>query len=685
MTYNQYISLFRNIATAHNLVNNFGVGPIHEYLDSNTDTSKGTGLWLEAENSNISGSVITDKFTLYAMDYVNKDISNRNEVLSDTKRILEDVLALLRNQIYVNDFELSRSTDLNVFYDNKFANEACGWYCVISLKNDFVYDSCQIPLDGIPISSNSYIADVSGGFSIGVPSSRTLTINNITYDLSANRTWTIATGGSQTLAQTLALGNTTSANNIIVTTNDNIYFGGATKFKQTYDGTILSLVDVATGDGLNIIEGGGVNITGVFSTIDVVNDISITSANEIFFTGTYYNFSGLSGNKLTFVNNSNHLVTTNVTTDTNNLFFPSTYGIDNPIPGDTLNIGASYSSVINIGRAGATVNILGTALYEYAANQYVLDKLITLNYSGAAASGIGVGFEIEENNLITGYFKTNAARSGFDILTPAIAFKSTLSLASLSADRTHTLPNVTGTLATIDGGQTFTSAIWQGTSISTTYTDAKIKGAIAATTGLIPYGNGTADTVTSTANFKYDSANGGLIVGSTALSVSTDIGLFKKDQNAATAFRIQNVTSGTAAQSFLQLGDGVDAFNFGFTNTSFTAAGPITAKTAYLQGTGTGGLVLQATNANGNIQMTSGGTTVRFFLSSTGNTVLGAQAALATNATTGHVYIPTCAGTPTGVPTAYTGKVAMIFDTTNNRLYIYDGGWLGGTTPGAFT
>lgn len=51
-------------------------------------------------------------------------------------------------------------------------------------------------------------------------------------------------------------------------------------------------------------------------------------------------------------------------------------------------------------------------------------------------------------------------------------------------------------------------------------------------------------------------------------------------------------------------------------------------------------------------------------------------AALATGATTGHLYIPTSAGAPTGVPAAKTGQVALQFDTTNNKLYVYDGGWL---------
>jgi hypothetical protein len=72
------------------------------------------------------------------------------------------------------------------------------------------------------------------------------------------------------------------------------------------------------------------------------------------------------------------------------------------------------------------------------------------------------------------------------------------------------------------------------------------------------------------------------------------------------------------------------------------------------------------------------------FYKAVGSTVLG-SAALATTATDGFVYIPTCAGPPTGTPTARTGCVAMIYDTTNNKFYIYNGAWKGGTNPGVFT
>lgn len=64
----------------------------------------------------------------------------------------------------------------------------------------------------------------------------------------------------------------------------------------------------------------------------------------------------------------------------------------------------------------------------------------------------------------------------------------------------------------------------------------------------------------------------------------------------------------------------------------------------------------------------------RLTVDGTGNIIPG-TGALATNATMGFSYIETCPGTPTGVPTAATGRSAMVWDSTNDKLYVYDGGW----------
>jgi hypothetical protein len=55
------------------------------------------------------------------------------------------------------------------------------------------------------------------------------------------------------------------------------------------------------------------------------------------------------------------------------------------------------------------------------------------------------------------------------------------------------------------------------------------------------------------------------------------------------------------------------------------------------------------------------------------NAVLG-SGAIATTATAGFLYIPTCAGVPTGVPDDYSGRSPIVVDSTNNRLYFYSNG-----------
>jgi len=64
----------------------------------------------------------------------------------------------------------------------------------------------------------------------------------------------------------------------------------------------------------------------------------------------------------------------------------------------------------------------------------------------------------------------------------------------------------------------------------------------------------------------------------------------------------------------------------------------------------------------------------RMRITAAGNIVAGASAALATTATDGFLYVPTCAGTPTGTPTAITGMAPIVVNTTNNKLYFYSGG-----------
>lgn len=100
-------------------------------------------------------------------------------------------------------------------------------------------------------------------------------------------------------------------------------------------------------------------------------------------------------------------------------------------------------------------------------------------------------------------------------------------------------------------------------------------------------------------------------------------------------------------------------------------------------GTGVGGSIIFAVSPAASTASTQNARVTALTITGNKNIVVG-SAALATNATDGFLYIPTCAGTPTGVPTAFTGRVPIIYDTSNDQFWIYDNAaWLQPKTPAA--
>jgi hypothetical protein len=80
----------------------------------------------------------------------------------------------------------------------------------------------------------------------------------------------------------------------------------------------------------------------------------------------------------------------------------------------------------------------------------------------------------------------------------------------------------------------------------------------------------------------------------------------------------------------------------------------------------------------GTLDLMKSGGIVRIGAVGAADLVISTGAALATTAIVGFPIIPSCAGTPTGVPTnAGTGKVPMIYDTTANKVWFYNGSWRG--------
>lgn len=88
----------------------------------------------------------------------------------------------------------------------------------------------------------------------------------------------------------------------------------------------------------------------------------------------------------------------------------------------TLAIGTSVnSSIINIGNAGATINMIGTTLYENVTVLNVANPIINLNVGGGVGSGSNSGLNIQENSIVTGYAETSADRNSWIFKAPNTA------------------------------------------------------------------------------------------------------------------------------------------------------------------------------------------------------------------------------------------------------------------------
>lgn len=173
--------------------------------------------------------------------------------------------------------------------------------------------------------------------------------------------------------------------------------------------------------------------------------------------------------------------------------------------------------------------------------------------------------------------------------------------------------------------------------------------------------------------------NQGIAIGLSAVSVGDSIAL---GRTATTTAGNQFVCGGTSgAISNVFFGKGVThatptAWTLNGTGGSGTdiAGGPLNIGGGKPTGAGAGGSVVVQTAPAGASGTTLRSLVDRLTVDQKGNIYPG-TAALATGATDGFLYIQTCAGTPTGVPTTVTGRIAIVYDTTNKKLYAYNGAW----------
>lgn len=137
---NQVIQDLQTIQENHLQLNSFFFGDI---ADLGTERPEQYPLlFADVAPSNFTYKVIGLNIQLMVMDIVKKDLSNENDVMSDTLRMMEDVIIKLRDpsRIYL----IEDSITLTPFMDSQ-GDEVAGWTAQITLKIPSNYNECAIP------------------------------------------------------------------------------------------------------------------------------------------------------------------------------------------------------------------------------------------------------------------------------------------------------------------------------------------------------------------------------------------------------------------------------------------------------------------------------------------------------------------------------------------------------------
>ena len=161
VTLKNIIDDFGNIATNHYLINSFHSGFLDEVDINKLDQADFPILYCEPGTATIDMGVLTYSFTIFVLDMLKEDLTNRNAVWTNTLQTTQDVVAEFRQNLalqtsggdsgkkfsYVPDeavLELPLSTEP---FTARFANILTGWSTSMSIQVNNANNLCNAPIE----------------------------------------------------------------------------------------------------------------------------------------------------------------------------------------------------------------------------------------------------------------------------------------------------------------------------------------------------------------------------------------------------------------------------------------------------------------------------------------------------------------------------------------------------------
>jgi hypothetical protein len=149
-SYLQIIEDWKEFADLHEQVNSFGFGDIHQLTnDVLTEVEPlYPRMYFVPERTRLNTNHLHITWRLIICDKVEDDLSNQQDVLSDTLEIMKDFYA----KAYLSDYDVEWNANLEPWLEET-ESVLAGWTLTLSIQQKFDYNRCVLPItnfgDGI--------------------------------------------------------------------------------------------------------------------------------------------------------------------------------------------------------------------------------------------------------------------------------------------------------------------------------------------------------------------------------------------------------------------------------------------------------------------------------------------------------------------------------------------------------
>ena len=158
VNYKQIIQDLSGIAYYHNQINSFGYGDITQ-ITNDIETKQEplyTKMYVVPGQVQLAQNRLLYNFSIIILDQVNDDLSNQEEVMSDTLEICKDIFTILYQSYTATwggfsiDYTPLWGPSVTPFLE-RFETVLGGWTMNVQIEQPFDYNTCVLPISGFTL------------------------------------------------------------------------------------------------------------------------------------------------------------------------------------------------------------------------------------------------------------------------------------------------------------------------------------------------------------------------------------------------------------------------------------------------------------------------------------------------------------------------------------------------------